>query len=195
MIAFALGEPCARCDNRRMIPMGLSRGGRGGGGGGGRSRSLHERLLRCHDKIRTFLDIAARVAAREGTPAERADAAADVARYFSTAFFEHAADEDESIFPLLSVDLTALAGRASAEHLRDEPIVRVLVDECDLISQGVHEDAVYQKLSGVVSELTPRLLEHLAFEEEFLIPAVATLALPLQEQALEEMARRRDAAR
>ena len=192
-VSIALGEANARCENHWMIPMGLSRGGKGNGGGGGRNRSLNERLLRCHEKIRTFLAIAARVAAREGAPKERADAAADVARYFGSAFFDHAADEDESIFPRLPQELAALAARAGAEHVRDEPIVRVMIEECDLISQGVEDEAVYEKLAGVVSELTPRLLEHLTFEEDYLIPAVSELDPALQTAALEEMAQRRDA--
>lgn len=176
-----------------MIPMGISRGG--GGEGGGRNRGLVERVVRCHERIRAFLAIAQRIVAREGDLAERGDAAADVARYFSTAYVDHARDEDESVFPRLPASVADLAARASAEHVREDALVRALVGECELLADGAHDDAVYDALASALTELAPRLTEHLAFEEEHLVPAMAALAPETEREILDEMAARRDASR
>ncbi len=59
-----------------------------------------EMLLECHVRIRSFLDLAGRLAgARDLPPEEIADAAARVHRYFAQALPLHARDEEQSLLP------------------------------------------------------------------------------------------------
>src|SRR5574341_1715069 len=59
-------------------------------------------LLECHQRIRSFLGLALRLGeAWAAEPAEVADAAARVHRYFALALPLHAQDEDQSIAPRL----------------------------------------------------------------------------------------------
>ena len=179
-----------------MAPVNLSQPG-GGGGGGGRNRSVQERMLRCHDKIRLFLDVAQRVVQREGDEQQCRDGAYDVARYFRESFADHTADENLSVFPRLAglaEPALAFADRAIAEHVRDELLVSELVTLCDQLALA-EADPARVRLAAVLAELTPRLLDHLAFEEEFLFPLFAQLA-PAEEAAMsQEMFDRRVARR
>ena len=59
-------------------------------------------LLECHGRIRHFLGLAGKLATlTDVAPAERAQAASAVHRYFSVAFPLHASDEDELLIPAL----------------------------------------------------------------------------------------------
>jgi hypothetical protein len=61
-----------------------------------------ELLLECHERIRHFARLALKLAGtRDLPPAEVAEAAAAVRRYFAEALPLHAADEEESMMPRL----------------------------------------------------------------------------------------------
>jgi iron-sulfur cluster repair protein YtfE (RIC family) len=165
------------------------------GDGGGGNRSVAERLHRCHDKIRAFLDLAEKVAARDGQPEVVEEGAADVGRYFGSAFQEHVEDENVSVFPRLAAraDLALpLADRAIAEHVRDDLLVRELTSLSLAIAEQRATAQTFQRLADVVKELGPRLRDHLEFEEELLFPMLADLP-PEEERAIkDEMRARRD---
>lgn len=140
------------------------------------------------------MDLAARVAAREGVPELVEEGAADVARYFGSAFQEHVEDENVSIFPRLAAraDLALpLADRAIAEHVRDDFLVRELTTLALDVAERRATAATFQRLDDVLRELGPRLRDHLEFEEELLFPILADLS-PEEERAIRgEMRARR----
>lgn len=137
-------------------------------------------LLECHDRIRSFLALARRVAG--AGPAERdqvPEAAARVHRYFTQALPLHARDEEDSILPRLrgrdpAVDreLEAMA-REHAEH--EAPLAR-LVQACEEVARdpGRHA-ALAADLGGAARELEAHFAAHLRREEEVIFPAMRRL--------------------
>ncbi|HET9553451.1 MAG TPA: hemerythrin domain-containing protein [Anaeromyxobacteraceae bacterium] len=137
-------------------------------------------LLDCHERIRAFLALARRIAeAGAADPAEAAEAAARVRRYFTEALPLHARDEEESILPRLrgldavvDAELDAMA-REHREHGRplDE-----LVAACDGIARAPERLA---ELAPVVARATAELdrhfAEHLRREEAVIFPAMRRL--------------------
>ena len=137
-------------------------------------------LLECHDRIRSFLALARRIAeagpgAREGV----ADAAARVSRYFREALPLHARDEEESILPRLrgrepAVD-EALAEMAR-EHAAHGPPLAALVAGCDALAADPGRlDAVAPALARAAAELDAHFAEHLRREEGVIFPALRRL--------------------
>src|SRR5688500_12595995 len=84
-------------------------------------------LAQCHDKIRTFVALAGRLAASPGAPADEVrDAARRIVKYFTEALPFHVADEDETIAPRLagaSPEVDAALATLAADHHRHEPLV------------------------------------------------------------------------
>jgi hemerythrin-like domain-containing protein len=137
-------------------------------------------LLECHVRIRTFLAMAARVAA--AGPAERdglAEAAARVARYFREALPLHARDEEESILPRLrgrepALD-DALAEMAS-EHAAHGPPMAALIGACEALARDPsRHDALAPALAGAAAELEAHFATHLQREEAVIFPAMRRL--------------------
>src|SRR4051794_17871981 len=88
-------------------------------------------VLSCHERIRSFLTLAARVAAGDAPASEIAEAVARLHRYFMVALPLHVADEEQSIEPRLLAHAPALA----------EPIARMRTE--------------HQAAQRLVDELTP----------------------------------------
>ncbi len=95
-------------------------------------------LLECHDRIRSFLAMAGRIAA--AGPGERdgvAEAAARVARYFRQALPLHARDEEDSILPRLrgaDPEVDAALADMEREHGEHEVPLAALVAACESLA-------------------------------------------------------------
>jgi hemerythrin-like domain-containing protein len=137
-------------------------------------------LLECHERIRSFLALARRIA--EAVPADQeavAEAAASVRRYFTQALPLHAKDEEESILPrlrgkdpLVDAELEIMA----REHAEHEPPLGTLVDACEVLAS---DTARHAELSPAIATATEELERHFAVhlqrEEEVIFPAVRRL--------------------
>jgi len=136
-------------------------------------------LLECHERIRSFLALARRIA--EAGPSEPGvgEAAARVRRYFVEALPLHARDEEESIAPRLrgrdpavDVELEAMA----REHREHERPLAALVGTCDDIAGAPERHAkVAPHLARAVAELDHHFAEHLRREESVVFPAMRRL--------------------
>lgn len=134
-------------------------------------------LLECHERIRTFLAMASRIAAAR--PEERAgvsEAAARVARYFSEALPLHARDEEESVLPRLrgrdpAVD--AELEEMAREHRDHERPLSAVVGACQALAR---EPALLEELAPglarAAAELSAHFAEHLRREETVIFPAI-----------------------
>ena len=158
-------------------------------------------LLDCHVRIRRFAAMAVRLARTLDAPAgQRADAAAQLQRYFRIALPLHVADEEESLAPRLRAlqgDERERLGPAlremSRQHVDIEArLARVLpawqqVEE----SGGVHAGPS----EGEALALCDLLLRHLALEETELFPLLARSVPAAEGEAFvqELRARRRTA--
>ena len=137
-------------------------------------------LLECHERIRSFLALARRIAeVGPSEPGSVPEAAARVRRYFTEALPLHAQDEEESILPRLrgldpvvDAELEAMA----REHREHERPLRALVGACEQLARAPES---LPDLAPVVEEATAELerhfAEHLGREEAVIFPAVRRL--------------------
>jgi len=143
-------------------------------------------LLDCHERIRSFTALAQRLARAPGTPpAEIADAATKVRRYFADALPLHARDEEESMVPRLrgrGAEVERELAEMQREHGEHEPLLARLVALCDaLAADPARHAALAPELDQVATALAGHFAAHLDREERVLFPAVR--ALPEAERA------------
>lgn len=151
-------------------------------------------LLACHERIRTFLDLARALATRDdASTGERLEASARVVRYFTEALPLHAEYEEKSIEPRLrgrSAWLDAALDRMLAEHAEhEEPLRRMLA----LCPQAAAPDGARARgdLLLAVEALREHFEKHLASEELIVFPALRGLSAREQAAILDELRSRR----
>ncbi len=143
-------------------------------------RDAVDLLLECHQRIRTFLGMAGRLASPGAAgEAEVREAATRVARYFMQALPLHADDEEESILPRLrgrDAAVDAALEAMAREHGEHEPPLRVLVGACQALARdpSVQGD-IAPVIAAATGELERHFAAHLRREEEIIFPAVRQL--------------------
>lgn len=178
---------------------------------------LVDLLLACHARIRHFAALAqrlldahqarqAREANREAvvTPAQLADAARSLARYFGVALPLHVADEDVSIAHRLAVaherekldvpvEVAAALGLMSAEHLTIDRLLDALVPAWTTVAQDPATlDVLHAELAPKTARLASIMATHLAAEEATIFPWMrASLTADARAAILAEMRARR----
>jgi iron-sulfur cluster repair protein YtfE (RIC family) len=137
-------------------------------------------LLECHQRIRSFLALARRIAeVGPSSPEEVAEAAARVRRYFTEALPLHAQDEEASILPRLrgrdprvDAELDAMA----REHREHERPMGELVAACERLARAPEEISDLASVVGrAAGELERHFVEHLGREETVIFPAMRRL--------------------
>ena len=161
-----------------------------------RDRDIVELLLDCHERIRSFLALAARLAAAAAlSGVEVREAAERVRRYFAEALPLHAADEDDSIAPRLrgrSPEVDAALARMTAEHVDHQAHLAELTRLCEVLAREPEQHAdLRHELAAVADTLHHELGAHLRHEEEVVFPAIRTLSAEDQQALVEELRRRR----
>jgi hemerythrin-like domain-containing protein len=157
---------------------------------------LSAALLECHERIRAFLALGARLAAaREPTATEIVQIATQVVRYFVIAFPLHVADENDTIAPRLARRSRALDDALLAmerDHDRHGTAISSFVHLCSTLS---HEPARHAELASELLAATARLTAlvepHLELEESVIFPALALLSPRETEEIRAEMRARR----
>lgn len=157
-------------------------------------------LLECHVRIRSFLEMAQRIAIeRAAAPGEISAAAARVHRYFTQALPLHAQDEEESILP-------RLLGRDAAvdreleimvrEHGEHEAPLAALVSACGEVARDPdRHQALAASLGRAADDLAAHFADHLAREEAVVFPAMRRLLDPGDDaEIVAEIRRRRGVA-
>jgi iron-sulfur cluster repair protein YtfE (RIC family) len=154
-------------------------------------------LVECHGRIRDRLALARRLTtAGDRPPAEIAEAAEGVRKYFSSSFLTHVRDEHELVVRLLrgfepAVD-AALAAMEEEHEQHELPIARLIATAGQLASAPERLAALRPELTEIVDTLEALLPPHLAREEELVFPAFRRLLLPeRQADVAAEMRRRR----
>ena len=162
-----------------------------------RSGDVVDALLDCHQRIREFTELAARLASARGvSEAEVRDAAARAHRYFSTALPLHARDEEESLLPRLE-GLDPEVDRELAEMMREhsehgDPTDRVLAACAELKRDPAALPRLAPALAAAARDLQRHFEAHLEREERVIFPAVrARLDRATQETIQAEMRARR----
>jgi hemerythrin-like domain-containing protein len=142
-------------------------------------RDAVDMLTACHQRIRSFTGIALRLAEAQGSgPAEVANAAAAVHRYYSIALPLHEADENESVYPRLRDVLTdageqrALQDMVEQHGPLNQVIARLLPRWDDLRGAPEKLPAVSAPLLADSRRLLELWNEHLALEEQAVFPLI-----------------------
>ena len=157
-----------------------------------------ELLLECHGRIRAFRATARRVAqATDPAPAEVADAARAVHRYFTEALPLHAEDEERSILPRLrgrQAGLDAALATMAAEHREHQGPLDELRALCAALTAapGRHAE-LSPALLAVVDWLERHFEAHLAAEEALVLPAMRRWLDPGEDAAIVAELRQRRA--
>jgi iron-sulfur cluster repair protein YtfE (RIC family) len=149
-------------------------------------------LIGCHQRIRHFTGVAAKLAHAQGAaPEEVGQAAAGVHRYYSVSLPLHEADEDQTLQPRLQTVADeqvchALVAMGDQHQAIDELIERLL----PLLVLVRDKPDTLAEVGGEMCSITKALEEifsaHLRMEEEVIFPAIRHV---LPEQACEEMLR------
>jgi iron-sulfur cluster repair protein YtfE (RIC family) len=137
-------------------------------------------LLQCHERIRAFIGLAARLAlSEEADDKEIRDAASRVIRYFSEALPLHVADEEQSIVPRLSgrePAIDAALERMRQEHKDHEPQLQSLLKTCRVLEESPGRlNEVRPGFQATVSALEREFVKHLEEEETVILPAIRTI--------------------
>jgi iron-sulfur cluster repair protein YtfE (RIC family) len=140
-------------------------------------------LKECHERIRTNINLAGRLATTEGiSDTEVRDAAGRVARYFTEALPLHVADEEESILPRLqgkSAELDAALSEMHEEHTQHDPHVESLLNLCRSLRESPENlNELRPKLLASAVRLEQEFLSHLDKEEKVILPAIRQLSTP-----------------
>lgn len=157
---------------------------------------LADQMLACHDRIRRFVALAARLASENAAPEELAAAANIIARYFSESFPLHLADEEALARVLAARD--EILDAALADMMMDHAAHAADVNELVAICREIADDPEARPrhsaaLVAVVQRLEEAFAQHLALEERVIFPAIRHLPTHYQ-LALRVAAQRRRAA-
>jgi iron-sulfur cluster repair protein YtfE (RIC family) len=143
---------------------------------GSPSEGAAELLLGCHQRIRTFTELAARLASHEpASDADVADAARRVHRYHAVALPLHQADEEQSVAPRLEPLVApeiryALAGMRR-QHLELDETLATLLPIWDRLAT---EPGMRRQLAAPMAKGVARMKElwahHLSVEEDLIFP-------------------------
>jgi iron-sulfur cluster repair protein YtfE (RIC family) len=156
-------------------------------------------LLDCHARIRSFSDLAVRLGETRGAaPAEIAEAAASVRRYFVEALPLHARDEEESVLPRLAgrdpvVDAALVA--MHRDHVGHGELLDPVLALCEqLVAAPERHVELAPALAEAGRRMRAHFEAHLASEEATIFPALARVAsADEQRRMIEELRGRRDA--
>jgi hemerythrin-like domain-containing protein len=164
-------------------------------------RTQHEDLVdllaECHARIRRFLSLAASLADDRATPENEArSVAGQIRRYFSSAFPQHVADEDELVTPRLTgtnARLDQVLAQLHDDHVHHADAIAHLVDICADIERDPRTVRAGE-LRSAAERLIQQLEPHLCVEERELFPAVRALPAEIQTAIRAAMRQRREAA-
>lgn len=150
------------------------------------SEDVVDLLLECHARIRSFSELAVRLGeAASPSPAEVADAAARVHRYFAEALPLHARDEEESLLPRLAgrdPGVDAALVTMHADHVGHGAVLDPVLALCAELAAAPERHAeLAPALARAARLLGAHFEAHLASEEATVFPAIARL-LPDEER-------------
>lgn len=149
-------------------------------------------LIGCHQRIRHFTGVAARLAhGQAANPDELVQASAGVHRYYTVSLPLHEADEEETLRPRLDAVADerlhhALLAMNDQHQAIDDLLERLLPLLLMVRNNPASVHAVGAEMCSITQALGEMFNAHLQLEEDLIFPAIRTL---LPESAREEMLR------
>ncbi|HEY3357923.1 MAG TPA: hemerythrin domain-containing protein [Polyangia bacterium] len=165
----------------------------------GREEDAVDLLTACHERIRAMTALAGRLAAgATAPPAQIAEAAARLARYFGESLPLHSEDEDASIRPRLDAagapaEVAAALAVMSAQHEAIHARLAMLAPAWREVAADPARLAEHAAtLTAGAGALADLFGPHLALEEATIFPAIRAVLDPAAQRAvLAEMRARR----
>jgi hemerythrin-like domain-containing protein len=157
--------------------------------GAGNAADIVDVLLECHDRIRSFIALACRLAlASAVSHDEIGEAARRVVRYFSESLPLHVIDEEESIVPRLTgrdAVLDAALDTMRREHEEHQPDLALLLRTCRIVMDAPERlPELRETVLLAASSLQQQFVRHLEQEEKTIFPAIRRLLSPVDHQAM-----------
>ena len=155
-------------------------------------------LTGCHQHIRHFTGVAAKLAHAQGATSEEiVRAAAAVHRYYTVSLPLHEADEEETLRPRLEAiadeNIRHSLSAMSDQHLAIDELLERLLPLLVMVHNNpdtLHDAGA--EMCSITKALDEVFRGHLQMEEEVIFPAIrAMLPENTQEQMLREMQERR----
>jgi hypothetical protein len=164
---------------------------------GGPFETPFDMLTGCHERIRTFTDVALRIAKEPAPAAQIAEAASRLGLYFGTALPLHEEDEEETLYEAMvaarAPGIDPLFARLRDEHRAIESVLARLLPAWASLARAPELVAdVRSSLAEGAEELAAAFAPHLQMEEEELYPlAMRALPAPVLDEMLRAMRARR----
>jgi iron-sulfur cluster repair protein YtfE (RIC family) len=135
-------------------------------------------LIACHQRIRSFLALGARIAEQGGAPLEVADACQRIERYFRQAMPLHVADEEDTILPRLrgrEAPLDRALADMHEQHRAHESAQAAFTAAAAALASDPSDPARRLQLGASGQALSAELAPHLELEEAIVFPAMRRL--------------------
>jgi iron-sulfur cluster repair protein YtfE (RIC family) len=148
-------------------------------------------ILDCHARVRTFSELAVKLATEAASDVELMEAAARVLRYFTQALPLHVADEEQSLAPRLrrfSPETIDALTTMEREHREHERLLAALIESWHRLQSDPGPCAV---TADDARRLRQEMERHLSAEERLVVPALAQLPPDEQRGFIEELRQRR----
>jgi len=155
-------------------------------------------LTGCHDRIRHFTAVAAKLAHAQGASAgEIVQAAAGVHRYYMVSLPLHEADEEQTLRPRLNAlgdqKLHAALRSMGEQHMAIDDMLERLLPLLLMVRNNPQTlPAAAAEMCSIVGALDELFRAHLQLEEEAIFPAIrSSLPESTRAEMLREMQERR----
>lgn len=152
-------------------------------------------LEACHQRIRSFLELGARVG-QGGEPDQVSEACRRIERYFREAMPLHVTDEEESVLPRLrgrDPEVDRALASMHEQHGAHEAALAELTGAAAALAGEPAAAALLARMAAATGALAAALIPHLELEEALILPAMRRLLAPgeLADIAAELRSRRR----
>lgn len=153
-------------------------------------------LLECHERIRSFVRMAAEIGRRgDLTHAEVVEGCDACTRYFTQAFPLHVEDEEQSVLPRLEgcdAALDAALEEMQAEHESHLPLLASLLEDLRVVKEDPGAATTRARLHATATQLAEAFERHLSREEQVIFPALrARWTQETEAEAMRELRARR----
>lgn len=152
-------------------------------------------LLECHERIRSFVRMAAEIGRRDDlTHAEIAEGCAACERYFTQAFPLHVEDEEQSVLPRLvgrDANVDAALAHMQSEHASHAPLLASMLEDLRAVREAPDRAALRARLCTSATELAEAFERHLSLEEQVIFPALRSFTQEAEAEVLRELRARR----
>lgn len=144
-----------------------------------------DKIYDCHSRIRHYLAVAKRLATvQHASERDIREAAGSLLRYFSKAFPLHVVDEDLSLLPRIKLtnppaEVLAAIRALGEDHREHENMIDAFCEAMEHLEDRPERlPGLQSRLASMLDVMSEELEEHLALEEDVILPYARTALTP-----------------